>query len=540
MFNFSRVKIRNRLMLAFGVILLILIGLVGVGVERVQTIDSRLYNINQVNGVLMRNAINYRGSVHDRAIALRDIAIVGDDRRVDNLVDLHDELAENYAEASAAMQEMRATFPDAFGDREDALLNDIQAVAERGREVAQTVIAERRDGNFDQARDLISGEGGDVFANWLDAINAFIDYQETATTRDANVAQAVASGFTMLMVVLAVIALFIGFGLAFTMSRQLVRELGAEPRDVRAYAQAIGEGNLSYQPDVVVDRDSGSIIAAQLRMVEHLSDLISRVRYSAESVASNSKQIAESNSDLSISMEEQASSLAETASAMDELNSTVEQNTDNSRQASEEADGASAVAKRGGQSVYQVTETMKVLNKSSQEIASITSTIDSIAFQTNILALNASVEAARAGEHGRGFAVVAHEVRKLAQRSADAAREIKDLISDNLERVKHGDSQAVEASQATEEIVSAIERVNSLMQEIRHASEEQNTGVSEVNKAINGMDQVTQRNTLSIQEGAQSANHLQSQAQELMEAVSVFQLEDSDRPKSLAAPSDNV
>lgn len=526
--DFSRVKIRNRLMSAFSAILVILVALVGIGVERVQTIDTRLYNIDEINGVLMRQAINFRGSVHDRAIALRDIAIVRDEDRVDELVTLHDDLADNYAEASDGMQAMREQHPDVFTDEAQALLADIRSVAERGREVAQSVIDDRRAGNVEAARQLISTEGGEIYANWLNSINAFIDYQEAATTRDTEVARGIASGFTKLMFGLGGIALVIGFTLAFTMSRRLVRELGAEPHQVRAYADAVGEGNLAYQPDVSVDRNSDSIFAAQIRMAEHLSELIRRVQGSTQSVASDSQLIAENNSDLASSMEDQANSLAKTASAMDELNSTVAQNTDNSRQASEEANKASDVAKRGGQSVYQVTETMKDLNKSSEEIATITSTIDSIAFQTNILALNASVEAARAGEHGRGFAVVAHEVRQLAQRSADAAREIKDLISGNLERVKHGDAQAVEASEATEEIVAAIERVNGLMQEILHASEEQNTGVNEVNNAINSMDHVTQRNSQSIQEGAESAKHLQAQARELADAVSVFRLERHD------------
>ena len=525
MLDFSRVKIRNRLMSAFSAILVILVALVGIGVERVQTIDDRLYNIDEVNGVLMRHAINLRGSVHDRAIALRDMTIVRDEARFNELVTLHDNLADDYAEAAEGMREMRSKHPEAFGDRTEALLGDIQDIAERGRETAQAVINARQTNDYKSARTLISGEGGETYAEWLNTINAFIDYQEAATNRDTEVARGIASGFTKLMLGLGGIALIIGFTLAFTISRRLVRELGAEPYQVRAYADAVGEGNLAYQPDVPVDRNSDSIFAAQVRMADHLGDLIRRVQGSTESVASDSQLIAENNGELASSMEDQANSLAKTASAMDELNSTVAQNTDNSRQASEEANKASDVAKRGGQSVYQVTETMKDLNKSSEEIATITSTIDSIAFQTNILALNASVEAARAGEHGRGFAVVAHEVRQLAQRSADAAREIKDLIAGNLERVKHGDAQAVEASEATEEIVAAIERVNGLMQEILHASEEQNTGVSEVNNAINSMDHVTQRNSQSIQEGAESAKHLQSQAQELADAVSVFRLE---------------
>lgn len=193
---------------------------------------------------------------------------------------------------------------------------------------------------------------------------------------------------------------------------------------------------------------------------------------------------------------------------MEELNSTVKLNAENSEQASQEASSASNTAKQGGEAVNQVVATMNDLNKSSQEIAGIISTIDAIAFQTNILALNASVEAARAGEHGRGFAVVAEEVRRLAQRSAEAAREINTLISSNLERVNHGNERAEEASKSTEQIVAAIERVTSIMKEISHASAEQSTGVQEVGRAVTEMDQVTQQNASLVHESATAANNL--------------------------------
>lgn len=532
MLSFARLKVRHRLMAGFGALLVIFSALTVVGIDRVNTIDQRLYVINDVNGRMMRHAINFRGSVHDRAIALRDITLVSDTQKVNDLVELHDRLANNYRQAENSMNDMFENYPETISEREREMIAEIERIAQRGRDFAQEIISERRDGDFISAREIVVGEGGSTFAEWLDAINVFIDFQEAQSAEDTAVARGVADTFSQLMITLTLIAIVLSIGTAAFISRQLVKELGAEPREVRAYAQAIGQGDLSIKPKLAAN-DNSSIMAALASMVDQLRALVAQVQHSAGTVASNSQQIAESNNGLASSMEQQASALAETASAMEELHSTVEKNADNSQQASQEASGASTTAKRGGESVFQVTETMKALNESSQEIAGIISTIDSIAFQTNILALNASVEAARAGEHGRGFAVVAQEVRKLAQRSADAAKEITSRITSNLERVKDGDKQAEEASKATEEIVAAIERVTSFMQEISNASVEQSKGVSEVNDAVTDMDRVTQRNTLNIQEGAQSATQLQEHASELLSAIEVFKLPEHDQALAL-------
>ncbi|MDR5900116.1 methyl-accepting chemotaxis protein [Halomonas vilamensis] len=530
MLKFSRLKVRNRLMIGFGALLVIFSALTVVGIDRVNTIDQRLYMINDVNGQMMRHAINFRGSVHDRAIALRDITLVSDTQEVNELVELHDRLANNYRQAENRLNDMFENYPETITEREQEMLADINRIAQRGRDFAQEIINERRDGDFISARETVVGEGGDTFAEWLDAINVFIDYQEAESAADTTVARSVADNFSRLMITLTVIALVLGIGIAVFISRQLVKELGAEPKEVRAFAQAVGQGDLTAKPHVA-EGDTSSIMATLSGMANQLRDLVTQVQHSASTVASKSQLISENNNGMASSMEQQASALAETASAMEELHSTVEQNADNSQQASKEANGATTTARRGGESVNQVTETMKALSESSQEIAGIISTIDSIAFQTNILALNASVEAARAGEHGRGFAVVAQEVRKLAQRSAEAASEITLRITSNLERVKDGDKQAEEASQATEEIIDAIERVTSIMQEISNASAEQSKGVGEVNDAVTDMDRVTQRNALNIQEGAQSATQLQDHADDLLSAVERFKLpEDRQAP----------
>jgi methyl-accepting chemotaxis protein len=270
-------------------------------------------------------------------------------------------------------------------------------------------------------------------------------------------------------------------------------------------------------------------------MQGQLVGLIGQVRSSADSIATASAQIAEGNNDLSGRTEQQASALEETAASMEELSSTVKQNADNAYQADQLAQSASAVAIDGGAVVSEVVATMKDINESSKRIADIISVIDGIAFQTNILALNAAVEAARAGDQGRGFAVVAAEVRNLAGRSAQAAKEIKDLISASVERVEAGTVLVDKAGATMTEVVGSIKRVTDIMGEISSASKEQSAGVAQIGDAVSQMDQATQQNAALVEESAAAADSMRVQAQQLVEAVAVFKL--SDQRASVAGPS---
>jgi len=262
-------------------------------------------------------------------------------------------------------------------------------------------------------------------------------------------------------------------------------------------------------------------------MNDSLLKIVREVRLGTDTIATASTQIASGNLDLSSRTEEQASSLEETASAMEELTSTVKQNADNARQANQLAVSASAVAQEGGDVVGQVVATMGSINDSSKKIVDIISVIDGIAFQTNILALNAAVEAARAGEQGRGFAVVASEVRSLAQRSAAAAKEIKVLIDDSVEKVTSGSKLVEQAGSTMAEVVGSVRRVTDIVGEISAASQEQSTGIEEVNRAITQMDEVTQQNAALVEEAAAAAQSLQDQAGKLAQVVGVFKLERS-------------
>ncbi|AOJ02994.1 hypothetical protein WS70_15120 [Burkholderia mayonis] len=307
--------------------------------------------------------------------------------------------------------------------------------------------------------------------------------------------------------------------------RNVRASLGGEPDEAATLAARIAAGDLT-RPVAVRAGDETSMMAAMRDMQGRLQSTIGGIRLAAESIAAASHEIAAGNHDLSQRTEQQAASLEETAASMEELTATVKQNAENARQASGLANSASEIALKGNDVVSRVIGTMGEINDSSQKIADIIGVIDGIAFQTNILALNAAVEAARAGEQGRGFAVVAGEVRSLAQRSATAAKEIKQLIDASVERVHNGSALVGQAGTTMTEILQAVRRVTDIMGEIAAASEEQSSGISQVGRAVTQMDEMTQQNAALVEEAAAAASSLQEQAARLRESVSAFQVGD--------------
>ena len=291
-----------------------------------------------------------------------------------------------------------------------------------------------------------------------------------------------------------------------------------------AAARQVADGNLAVTLPAGARDEIGDLMRALSEMNARLAGVVGSVRSNAESVATASAQIAQGNQDLSQRTEEQASALQQTAASMEQLGATVRHNADSATQANQLARGATDIASRGGDTMERVVRHMQGIHDSSRRIADIIGTIDGIAFQTNILALNAAVEAARAGEQGRGFAVVAGEVRALAQRAGDAAREIKSLITASVEQVEQGSSLVQEAGGTMHEVVGAIRRVSDIVGEISHASVEQSNGVSQIGQAVTQMDQVTQQNAALVEESAAAADSLRVQADQLVRAVAVFRL----------------
>ncbi|WP_192457302.1 methyl-accepting chemotaxis protein [Musicola keenii] len=318
------------------------------------------------------------------------------------------------------------------------------------------------------------------------------------------------------------------FFFAYYINRSILRTLGGEPTYATEVAARIAAGDLSY-PINTVSGDNVSLLYEMGVMRERLTTVISEIRSGAETISSSSDGIVAGSVDLSSHIEQQAASLESTSASMEEITSTVKQNAENTGQARQLAYSALDIASRGGAVMQEVNDTMKGISESSDKIANITEVVNNIAFQTNILALNAAVEAARAGEQGRGFAVVAGEVRSLALRSADAAKEIKSLIEESVSRVNSGSTKIKQAGSSMADVVGAVQRVAEIMAEISTATEEQSKGITLINQAIVQIDSVTQQNTALVQRTVASANELEVQSQRLKESVAYFNTEGNGR-----------
>jgi methyl-accepting chemotaxis protein len=523
---FARMTVRRKLTAGFGAILLILVFLTIAGLREVGTIKQALEENSAKNSLIQRYAINFRGSAHDRAIAIRDVAASVNAEELRREIAEIERLTAFYAKSAVPLDQMlaqdRSVHPEV-----PKLLAAIKETEARVLPLINQVIQLRSQDQREAAQQIVWRDLKPLFVEWLARINALIDFEEEVIQQRLAEAQGTAIGFSALMIAWTVVAVVLGAVAATLISRSVTRALGAEPWEVKAVADDIRSGNLASDVDT---RGAGqdSVMAAMKAMRDGLLSVVSGVRASAQQVSVSAVEIERGNQDLSRRTESQASTLEQTAASMEELGSTVRQNADSAQQANQLAQSASTVAIQGGEVMTEVVATMKDINASAQKIADIIGVIDGIAFQTNILALNAAVEAARAGEQGRGFAVVAGEVRSLAGRSAEAARQIKTLISASVQRVEQGGALVDRAGATMDEVVASIRKVTELMGEISTASAEQSAGVLEVGEAVSGMDQTTQQNAALVEQMASAAADLKNQAHGLVQAVAVFKLDGSD------------
>ena len=514
----SNLKLGTRLALGFGVLVVLLLLISTVSVLRIQAINDKVREIIDDRAVKVSLAADLAQATNNQTRILRN-AIIGA-KDPEELKSSLDRIEKAKAENAATLDKLRPLVTLPKGRELLKALEDTQAVYAKA---SDETLALLKNGNAEAAGTFLLKNARPPQRAFLAAVDEFSKFESELMAKAGEQAKSDGNASIRLTIGLAAFATLVAVALALTITRSVMRELGGEPGHVAELAKAIAAGDLSSRVDVKAG-DSASIVAQMATMQTNLARVVAAVRQNSESVATASTQIAQGNQDLSQRTEEQASNLQQTAASMEELSGTVKASAETAQQANQLATVASGAAVRGGEVVGQVVATMQDIAASSRKIADIIGTIDGIAFQTNILALNAAVEAARAGEQGRGFAVVASEVRALAQRSADAAQEIKVLIGASVERVEAGTRQVDEAGKSMDDIVTQVRRVSDLIGEISSAAAEQTTGIGQVGEAVTQLDQVTQQNAALVEESAAAAESLKHQAADLVETVSVFKL----------------
>ncbi len=510
----SDIKISTLLKLGFGLlaVLIVLMGtlsfLKASGAEQAfgNVVDNRYPKISAMHGINDR--------IKQSSLLQRDMLLLSD---ADDIKKAAQTVASLQKENSDMLAKLEPTFKSEKGR---ALFKAMADVRTQYLPVSQRYISQASSGAQELAKIGLQTEMAPMEQKYFAAVDAMIGFQEEQMQSAKAEAASAIGQIHSTSVLAGAVALLVATLAAFWITRAVTQPIN----QAVAVARAVAGGDLSYAFEAQGQSETGLLLSALKDMQSGLVKVVSEVRHGSEGVATASAEIAQGNQDLSARTESQASALEQTAASMEELGAQVKQNADNARQANQLALNASTVAVQGGEVVGQVVQTMKGINESSRKIADIISVIDGIAFQTNILALNAAVEAARAGEQGRGFAVVASEVRSLAGRSAEAAKEIKNLIGTSVERVEQGAALVDKAGATMDEVVHSIRRVTDIMGEISSASSEQSAGVAQVGEAVTQMDQVTQQNAALVEQMAAAASSLKSQANELVQTVAVFKL----------------
>ncbi len=512
--NIKKIRIGQRLALGFGVVIALLIMLAGLAYFRIMSLNSEMNFMvkDRYPKTVLANGI--KADVSETTRNMLNVLVMTDPGQMKK------ELV-NIEQKNKSIDESIATLSKIITTPKG--VEYVKAITElRDKFVpAQTkFVGLVNDDKKDEAMVKLMFSIRPLQAKYFEQIDGFIKYQNSEMEASGAESSEAAKRTELLIMALAVVASAISVLVGFLATRSITRPLN-EAVDV---AKRVADGDLTSDIQIKTQDETGELMQALKDMNESLARIVGEVRGGTDNIAMASSEIASGNAELSAHTQDQASSLQETATSMSSLTDTVRQNADNARQANQLAASASEVAVKGGDVVSQVIDTMGSINASSKKIVDIIGVIDGIAFQTNILALNAAVEAARAGEQGRGFAVVAAEVRNLAQRSASAAKEIKTLIGDSVEKVEVGSKLVGQAGITMDEVVNSVKRVTDIMGEITAASQEQSLGIEQINMAINQMDGVTQQNAALVEEAAAAAESMQDQAATLARLVSVFKV----------------
>ncbi|WP_280151796.1 methyl-accepting chemotaxis protein [Piscinibacter sp. XHJ-5] len=530
--TFGNLRIGVRLGLAFAFVLALLIAIVAVSLDKLTDVNDKVDTVvdERYPQVLLAYEIQdqVNAIVSNVRAALLERTPEAAKKSLDSIVASRTKVGEAMEKLDKSLRDpkTRALFAAAKESRTVFVAGQNQFI--------ELVNAGNREGAIDVALGRLRTEQHAYQAN----INKLVEELSSQVKQAGEDATREHDDGRQLILAIGAIAFALAGVLAYVVTVSITRPINQAVQ----VAQTVAAGDLTSRIEVNRSDETGRLLAALKAMNDSLTGIVSQVRQSSDSIATGSSQIATGNQDLSQRTEEQASNLQQTASSMEQLTSTVKNNADTARAANQMATSARDVAAQGGAVVSQVVQTMEEITLASKKIADINGVIDSIAFQTNILALNAAVEAARAGEQGRGFAVVAGEVRNLAQRSAQAAKEIKTLINDSTGKVESGSRLVGDAGRTMDDIVTQVKRVNDMLAEISAATSEQTTGIGQISNAVTQLDQVTQQNAALVEESAAAAESLKQQANRLVNAVAVFKLgegatKDAGRDRSHATPS---
>ncbi|MCM2552689.1 methyl-accepting chemotaxis protein [Burkholderia glumae] len=518
----KNMTVSNRLITGFGLLTALLLAVAAIGFYGLSQLDGKL-DVIDVNNTEAKLANQLRDSISDRAIAVRNLAMLTDAQAMAKETERVSKQEQIYADAYQKLSQIFTEDPGTT-EQEKTLIAQIRqdeaAALPSLHKAAQLGLSNDTAG----ATQELMQNAASLQQTWLARAAALADFEDQQNGQARQEAAKTYSSVRALIAGVVACALLMAGIIAILITRSILRQLGGEPVLAQSVAAEIANGNLMVDLHLKPS-DSTSLMASLESMRARLTSIVHGIKTSAESISVAANEVAQGNVNLSQRTEEQAASLEETAASMEELTSTVKHNTDNARQGSTLAVTASQTAESGGDVVRQVVGTMENITSSSRKVAEIITVIEGIAFQTNILALNAAVEAARAGEQGRGFAVVAGEVRTLAQRSAVAAKEIKELIETSVSHVAAGSQLVAGAGTTMDEIVRSVKRVSDIMGEIASASAEQSTGIEQVNVAVAQMDEVTQQNAALVEQATAAAQSMADQAESLRATVSIFRVD---------------
>nr|WP_316642531.1 methyl-accepting chemotaxis protein [uncultured Roseateles sp.] len=512
MISLSALRLGPRLAVGFGSIVLLCAAAVGIGIDRIATVRALSDRLGTVDAEKLSLSERWARAIEANTARSWVLFYSTDPQIKTRIKGEMQQVITVQTDRLKRMQEIA----DSAQDKQ--LLEDIS----RQRDAYQSMrnaLLKRKDAGEDVNAEVFD-KLFPAAQSYMDVVEKLVKQQRDSMAATKELADVAARDGTIALSLGGGLAVLLAVGLAWRLTRSIVAPIA----QAKGIAQAIAAGDLTQSITVQGSDEAAELVEALRVMQQALREMVGQVRTSTEGINTASSEIATGNQDLSVRTEQTASNLQQAASSMEQLTSTVRQSADSARQANQLASTAAEVAQRGGSVVAQVVSTMDEINSSSKKISDIIGVIDGIAFQTNILALNAAVEAARAGEQGRGFAVVASEVRSLAQRSAEAAKEIKALIGTSVDKVESGSKLVANAGQTMGEIVASVKRVTDMIGEITAAASEQSDGISQVNSTVIQLDQMTQQNAALVEESAAAAESLKGQAQRLAQVVSTFRL----------------